>query len=146
MPEHGLLDDLMYPAAVEVVIAYLQSVLPDVPAEDIDAVNPNRIHGPAVRVMRVGGTDDGIDDRARMVVVAMDTSYLGAQALAIRIRKLMSGDAGVGGLNDAEVTLPGGSVVWVSSCTTDVAPERLPATNPEIDQEPGYYRVVLPAQ
>ena len=145
MPD-GFLDDLLYPPAPDVVIAYLRAVLDDVPPEAIDTVIPEKVRGAAVQVIRVGGTDDGVDDRARMVVRAIHTRYVLAQALAIRIRKHMSGDHGIGGLNDAEVAMGDGTTVWVSSCTTDVAPERLPATNPNVDQEPGYYRVILPAQ
>lgn len=144
MAEH--LDDLEYRHAPDVVIAFLRAELDDVPDADIDTHNPERIKGPAVRVLRVGGTDDGVDDIARMAVVAMNTSYDGAVRLASRIRKVMAGDHGIGGLNDAEVAMPDGSTTWVAGCSTDVAPNRVPATNPKIDQEPGYYRVVIPAQ
>lgn len=140
------LDDLGYPHAPDVVIAHLRAELDNVPDRDIDTKNPTSIKGPAVRVLRVGGTDDGVDDIARMVVVAMDLTYDGAVRLAARIRKVCAGDHGIGGLNDAEVAMADGTSVWVSSCSTDVAPARTPATNPKIDQEPGYYRAVIPAQ
>lgn len=91
---------------------------------------PDDITGVLIQAVRVGGTDDGITDRPRMLVVSYGPTRPMAQALASQVRSAMD-DLGGSMVGD----------VLVDRVSTDTAPIGSPYRNPDVRAVPAYYRL-----
>lgn len=90
---------------------------------------PEGIAGPLVRVARIGGTDDGVTDYARVEVLCYHTTRPLSQVLATACRVRISAAGG---------TAAGG--VLIDRAYPDVAPTHESYRNPDVRAVPGIYR------
>lgn len=128
--------DLPWPDVHDVLIHYLTDNLDDT---TVDTSTPKHIGGPAVRVLRVGGRDDGLTDFPRVEIAAYDRSFDDARQLGEQIRQLILD------LPGKRVLVPGGPTrgVLVDSAKTDTPPEPIPYDDPQTERAVAYYRLAF---
>lgn len=125
----------VFPDAEEVVMALLRQA----PAlgKTVQTL-PEQITEVTIRVLRVGGGDDGITDRALMDVSVFAATYQQARTVAEQVRQRM---LAAGGTKVATGTYPGG--VLIDRCVTATGPQEIPYDNPDLRRKPATYQVEL---
>jgi hypothetical protein len=130
------LADVDFPDVHDVLITYLRQRITDAA---VDTVFPEKITGPVLRVLRIGGTDNGTTDFPRVEVTAAHRTFDEARKLGERARQellVLSGRA----VDD----VPGhDGPVLIDSCRTDTPPEPVPYDNPDVDRHPAVYVLAL---
>lgn len=125
-----------FPDVEEVVMALIEQA-PSL--GDAVQTTPADMAGKTViRVLRVGGGDDGITDRALMDITVFAPSYALAREVAEKVRQRMLA-AG----NTRVITASHPSGVLIDRCGTATGPQEIPYENPELRRKPATYRVEL---
>lgn len=125
-----------FPDVEEVVLALIEltpalgNAVQTTPAEMADTV--------VIRVLRVGGGDDGITDRALVDVTVFAPKYAQAREVAEQVRQRM---LAAGGKKVPTTSRPSG--VLIDRCVTATGPQEIPYDNPELRRKPATYRVEL---
>lgn len=122
--------DVGWPDVEELLMAYLEQVAPT------DTVTPEQMTSKAIRVLRVGGSDDGVTDSPRVEVACFAPTRNEAREMGEQCRQLLLV------LGGQAVRIDGRHVL-VDSCRTDTPPEPVPYDNPDVDRAVAYYRLGL---
>lgn len=112
-----------FPDAELVVMALLDDLASNGTTE------PLEISGAFVRIQRVGGSDDGVTDRARVEVLCYHDTRPLAQALAVEVRRRISA---------AGCTVAGGALI--DRAFPEVAPVHETYRNNDARAVPAVYR------
>lgn len=131
--------DVDWPDVHDVLITYLGATLPAGVVVDTEKPAVIPAEG-AVRVLRVGGRDDGITDYPRVEVACYHGGGFDAcRALGERCRQLLLAIGGHGVPDVPGHTKP----VLVDRCRTDTPPEPVPYDNPDTERWVGFFQLEL---
>lgn len=120
----------------EVVMALLERA----PAlgDAVQTLPPDMDGRVVIRVLRVGGRDDGITDRALVDVSVFAPTYTQARTVAEQVRQRM---LAAGGTKVPTASRPAG--VLIDRCGTASGPTEIPYDNPDLRRKPATYQVDL---
>lgn len=103
-----------------------------------DTVTPEKIVTPVIRVLRVGGSDNGITDLPRVEIACFAPTRNQAREMSERCRQLILAIKG------RSVTMPDGAPsVLIDNANTDTPPQQVPYDNPDLTRTNAYYRFAL---
>jgi hypothetical protein len=119
-------DQRPFPDAERVAVELLHPLAPAM------VVTPRQITEPIIQVRRVGGTDDGVTDFARIEVGCIAFTRHEAWHLAEAVRQRI--------LN-ARATVHGGALI--DRTAVEIAPQQIPDENPDIRRVVATYRLSM---
>lgn len=102
-----------------------------------DTVTPEKITSPVIRVLRVGGSDNGITDMPRVEVSCYAATRNQAREMSEQCRQIILANKG------RSVSMPDGSSVLLDNARTDTPPQQVPYDNPDLTRAQAYYRFAL---
>lgn len=120
-----------FPDIEETVMALLDPIAP------ADTVTPEKITTPVIRVLRVGGSDNGITDFPRVEVSCFAPTRNQAREMSELCRQVILASKA------SSVEIPDGPTVYIDNARTDTPPQQVPYDNPDLTRAQAYYRFAL---